>query len=253
MSREIALIGGCGDAIAFLCHEEPYHSLTKIHWCLRDTSLGKIFTKHPTFKGIEQVIHDVKSPPGRPVVSKAHLALWGTHLDADVEDWGLLHRQGRPLTYLGSPFEGVRVATQAKVARFKLPEVYTVIHATTPVNTQAHRNLRDYKPQDWDATIAYLNAWDEVGVVLNSVAEPIPSSPRLINLQGQTTLGEAIEIVKGCSAYCGIDSWMSILASKTLEADSLTIMSRNPGFLQNAPFYLAPHTTFPFVSQRIGV
>ena len=45
----------------------------------------------------------------------------------------------------------------------------------------------------------------------------------IINLTGQTTIEETIEIIKNASAYIGIDSYIAFLASQLLPENKLAI------------------------------
>lgn len=133
----------------------------------------------------------------------------------------------------------------ADTSKFKLPEEYGVINPYSA--SDKHFGNRDFNKWEWKGVIRYLERTQQKAVVINCTDDEIPEHELLINLNHQTTVPEAVEIAKHCSFYVGIDSWLSVIATRFLDADSLLIKSENGHYYSCLPIYCAPHKSFPFV------
>ena len=96
---------------------------------------------------------------------------------------------------------------------------------------------RDFDQADWQKVAP-------AAVVLNDQREFVPQG--LIDLSGQTTILEAIEILKHARGYIGIDSASSVLASQLFSGDNLKIKCVNPHGQKWQHIYFAPHTNIQF-------
>jgi len=105
---------------------------------------------------------------------------------------------------------------------------------------------------EWNATIGFLNKKDILGVVLNSSAPTSPKHDRIIDLSGQTSILESIEIMKKGTGYIGVDSSLSVLAVKLFDVNNVKIKSNNGHLYDNRRVYYAPHTRFNFVNSVLS-
>jgi hypothetical protein len=150
------------------------------------------------------------------------------------------------LPFVGSSFLRHKLAD---VSRFNLPDDYILVQTATP---KAGQTKRDATPQEVQAIAYELGRCDIVGVVVNSERFPLPESPRLIDLQGRTTMPEAIELLKGAKGYFGVDSCFAILASELFTPECLWIKTVNPWLAENRHTYYAPQTDFSFLVPSFG-
>ena len=115
--------------------------------------------------------------------------------------------------------------------KFNLPDKYIVISPYTEDNRiscihckKSHSKIdkctltRNFVDIDYINTIKFLNENNLAGVMLSKVFIEISNSidinNNIINLSSKTTLVESIEILKNSSGYIGIDSFLSVIASK---------------------------------------
>lgn len=133
------------------------------------------------------------------------------------------------------PYQGssLNKKTLADIRKFQLPERYVAIQATTRYGSLEHR--RNFLPEDWAGMRRALDVWGIPGVLIGS--DPSTFQQPDIDLIGQTTILEAIEIVKGATVFCGIDSCMSVVAAKCLKG-KFYVRSINPHI--EAEFYFMP-------------
>lgn len=136
----------------------------------------------------------------------------------------------------------------ADVRRFRLPAQYVAIQPSSARNAREQRN---FTPPDWASVLAWLDRLGVPGVVLNDRGDR-PADRRLVDLVGQTTFPESIEILKGACGFAGAASSLSVLAAKLFPAERLAIKGRNPHLLRHLHVYYAPHTAFPFVGNTLS-
>ena len=125
-------------------------------------------------------------------------------------------------------FENISIDVKDK---FNLPDKYIVICPYTEDNRiscihckKSHLKIdkcpltRNFVDIDYINTIKFLNENNITGVMLSKVFIEISSSidinNNIINLSSKTTLVESIEILKHSCGYIGIDSFLSVIASK---------------------------------------
>ena len=101
------------------------------------------------------------------------------------------------------------------------------------------RNFLNY---DYENTYKFLKNNNLIGVIISSkeIITPIKLSDLFINLSCKTTLLEAIEILKNCKYYIGIDGLFSIIASKIFNNDAIFIKSNNKHLYENNMVYYFP-------------
>lgn len=167
----------------------------------------------------------------------------GTLLPPHVEDWSIGMRFPR-YHYRPSSFLTQTLATPPAIDR-----PYVVIAHRSDWGQWSRREL---DAGDWARLLATLEAHDLAGVVLSRARAPLPvDSPRLIDLQGQTTILESIEVLKGAAGYLGIDSALSVLAAKLFPAHRIAVKSVSPHLRQWRQVYYAPCTDFGFVREQL--
>lgn len=252
--------GGIGDVIALdaLWTPQEKAAVETIHWGTRCGRLMMpIFARLKEYTSLKsQIDHwDYEQNEVAAYVHADHAKQHGVQLPPHTIDrsiWFEFHRHKLyDVPYQGSSFLSNKLADLSQLG---LPERYAVIVPCTPANLDpAHRQLRDYRPQDWANTLQRLRKIGIKGVVVNSPNDmPVPDHPSIIDLTGRTTLAEGIEVVKGCEHYVGIDSWASIVAALVHEdPDRLRVLSRNIHLYSFLRSYYPRHTDWSFASGEI--
>lgn len=244
------LTSGIGDVLAgesFMTPQERA-AVKRIHWAMRCRPvLQPLFESNPVYKHVEHIDlfceadtvgpgdysgeklpHHIICPEG---------ALTWSWIDSPTQDGMYRRLQDKP--YMGSSFLQHKLAD---VSRYNLPSSYVTIQPSTIFNVATERSSRDISQAEWSAVIKILDARDTVAVVVNAPgAEPTPVHPRLIDIQGLTSLAESIEVLKGGKGYIGTDSWISVLACQLYEEKDLIIrcssawyiVCRNHGYCGN--------------------
>lgn len=256
-NRAIFLSGGVGDIFAlesFLSDEQRNLIDTIYYGTSKRLPIELLFRSVPTFPNLTKHVvawDDFRSfwcffHKHECIARMRAASLYvDPHLEA-CEDFGIgvkfeQIKKGL-MPYTGSSFLKHRLAG---VSRFKLPHVYFVV---APYSSDK-RGLRDFTSQDWLNVSAYLQKHGLIGVVLNDAYDHVPSNPMLINLSGQTTLLEAIEVLKFAKGFIGIDSSLSVLATKLFDYPNLHIKSKNLHLFENKEVYYAPKKTFEFINE----
>ena len=85
-------------------------------------------------------------------------------------------------------------------------------------------------------------------VILNRGEDSIVEGAGIVNLQNQTNLFGAIDVTLGAAGYVGVDSAMSVVASKVLPAERLCVKTVNEHCRRWRHLYFAPHTSFEFLT-----
>ena len=95
------------------------------------------------------------------------------------------------------------------LAKFDLPTNFVCVCPwTCSVGKGSSRN---FSSADWNCVYQLLDNNSLTGVLLGHPKRKL-EHPLLINLTGQTTILESIEILKRSAGYLGIDSYLSVLA-----------------------------------------
>lgn len=170
---------------------------------------------------------------------------------ARAEDWSIMRKfpaiRNGELRYNGSSFLNYELSD---ISKFELPDRYVTI---CPCSSDKRIEGRDFNFSDWESCLNILRSLNCKGVVLNAGNDKIRQDDLLINLSNQTSLPEAVEILKHGVAYVGIDSALSVLASKLFLYPYCLIKSLNDHCYHNLVCYFAPHKDFKFVVRSIVV
>jgi len=164
-----------------------------------------------------------------------------------VEDWSIASTFPKNLPYVGS---GLLSSPLGPVPDFVPDPPYVAI---VPHSGWGRWHDRDFSPADWAACLATLDRLSLTGVMLSKETAPVaPDHPRLVDLRGQTTILETIEILKHAVGYAGIDSGLSVLAAKLFPADRLAVKSVKDHCYQWKHVYFAPWTTYQFLDTKLN-
>ena len=136
----------------------------------------------------------------------------------------------------------------ANISYLNLPQDYLTI---LPYSTDKRMKERDFDKSDWQNVIKNLQYHKLKGVVINQGNDFIPKNDNIIDLSNKLNILEAIEVLKTSKGYLGIDSWLSVLASKLFHNENLQIKSLNKHCYDNADCYYAPKKDFKFLKDRI--
>lgn len=118
----------------------------------------------------------------------------------------------------------------ANCKKFNLPEKYCGIVPYT--NEERH-----FDKKDWEQVFKILKFLKLKGVVLGQLNKINFKNNNIINLNKSTSIYEAIEIIKNCSYYFGIDSFLSIVASSCLPNYKIQIKTKITNCIENFNFY----------------
>lgn len=134
--------------------------------------------------------------------------------------------------------------------KIDLPAEYYVI---CPYSTDKRIKERDFDNNDWKTCVRYLEIMNCKGLVLNEGRDTVPVHERLVDYSNLTSICEAIEILKGAKGYLGIDSSLSVLATKLFDYPQLIVKSRNSHCYDNRVCYYSPQTDFSFMKNKISI
>ena len=127
-------------------------------------------------------------------------------------------------------------------SRFNLPEKYAVICPYTQDNkihcincNTKHRKInncnltRNFIEKDYINILEFLKKNNIIGVIISIEKINIIEKYKdiVVNLSSQLSLFDCIEIVKQSNYFFGIDSFLSVLASKLLDNDKIFIKCNN--------------------------
>lgn len=236
--------GGIGDWIVYDSHwsRQP----DRIYWASR---------ARPSLQPLIEQVH--------PHIE--HIDLWANHSteaqtygERDViakpkrpegaEDWTAVvafPRCRHALQYRGCSF--LR-ADLGEVSRFELPDKYVVCQHDTPFNQASMRRRRQIGKAEW----SWISSRTNLPVVVLGSGDSIEPPEGTINLCGQTTVAESIEILKRSSGYYGIDSWLSILACQIHPVERLAIKYDGSWYRLNHDLYTAPHSLDKILHTSLG-
>ena len=145
------------------------------------------------------------------------------------------------------------------IHKFNLPDKYAVIVPYTEdnrihckkcnkIHTYINKNfcklVRNLTVNDYINIYKYLTNHNLIGVLLSKIPINIPThmSTKFINLSSNTSLQESIEITKHATHYFGIDSILSVIASKYMVEQNLFIKCNNLHGITNKHIYWYPYT-----------
>lgn len=160
----------------------------------------------------------------------------------NTEDWSILtvfpQIERREKTYCYSRF------LDMKLADISLDYDYCVV---VPDSTNDSPD-RGFTPEEWEYVRMECSRRGWKAVVLRTNGEPVPEW--CVDLTGQTTLSESIELLKGAKGYLGIDSCLSVLAAK-LPLILFRVKTVNLHLLRWKHIYYAPRQTFEFLGDKL--
>jgi ADP-heptose:LPS heptosyltransferase len=254
-ATKMLFTGGIGDVMALECFmtDEERENLRKIYWATRAcNSIRPMFDiLYPAAE--QEVLWTNQYEELFAFHSKAEASQEFDVLPEDwpeVSDWSIGCKFDEitdgQRTYNGCSLMHKALISQSDFWAFKLPENYVVIAPRSGNDFMMER--RDFDSDDWLATLEYLEKHNLVGVVLNNERD-VYIDERLINLTGQTSLMESLEILARSSGYIGIDSCLSVLGAKL--DGHLLVKSRNKHLYRNQHIYYAPRTDFGFIAPEI--
>ena len=88
---------------------------------------------------------------------------------------------------------------------------------------------RNFTIKDYYNTESILKSNKMIGVIVTDVESILPDKIKdsFINLSGKTSIEESIEIMKACHGYIGIDSFLSVFATKIFDNSNVIIKCYN--------------------------
>jgi ADP-heptose:LPS heptosyltransferase len=104
---------------------------------------------------------------------------------------------------------------------------------------------RNFTINDYYKTESILKNNKMIGVIVTDVESILPDKIKdsFIDLSGKTSIEESIEILKACHGYIGIDSFLSIVASKIFTSNDVIIKSNNKHAYNWENIYWYPFTS----------
>jgi hypothetical protein len=163
-----------------------------------------------------------------------------------AEDWSIATRFPtlRGEDYTGSSFLAHRLCQSRSIGQ---PYVVVVPHSRW-----GRWADRSFDAADWQACLDYLAEYELLGVILHEGPEVVEPHPRLLDLTNQTSVTEAVEILKGAEGYLGIDTWLSVLAAKLFAPGRLAVKSVWGHCYEWQHLYFAPCREFPFLKRSLA-
>ena len=114
-------------------------------------------------------------------------------------------------------------------------------------HTEEHNCIatRNFTINDYYNTESILKSNKLTGVIVTDVQNILPDEIKdsFINLSGKTSIEESIEILKVCDGYIGIDSFLSIIATKIFANNNVIIKCYNKHAYEWKGIYWYPLTT----------
>lgn len=166
-----------------------------------------------------------------------------------IQDWsiGVRFPQVGSLTHYGPSVLKQTLCESKHV----FPKPYYTLVPYSPNDERDPR--RKINQSEWVDIVKFLEKKDCLGVVVNSGTQQAPKHQRIIDLTGQTSMVASIEILKKGIGYIGVDSSLSVLASKLFTSENLRIKSNNSHLYDHKRIYYAPNTKFDFLSHKISL
>jgi len=135
------------------------------------------------------------------------------------------------------------------IENFTLPEKYITV---CPYSSDKRIVERDFDKDDWINLVKYAEKENIKMVILNDKKENVPNHDLIVDISGQTSPVQAIEILKNGNGYIGIDSSLSVIAAKKFSSKSISIKSKNDHCYNWKDVYYAPLREFSFLQRFIN-
>lgn len=265
--KTIFLCGAIGDIIAIECYLSDMARASLEVICLPDTNytfIPMLFGSLPNYPKLKRYVEvcpgqhqwhnkaillDRMAAEGfRPKEPDGMIRL------IEAQDWSLdqifaEYNEGTSLKYNGSSF------AQYTLASNPVKGMYYAICPYAGANISGGVDGRNFDNDDWDAVLSYLDEQDVNGVVVGTGDGYVPDHCHLSNMMNKTTLLEALEIVKNATGYIGVDSSMSVIASKTIVQNNFHLKTVNvvhharPELMR---FYFAPYKDGKYYGKTIA-
>lgn len=258
-SKSLFITGGIGDVLALTCFRDLPSDLETIFYATPKRADVEVLLSLLCGSSVKHVGLDDEFRRRFAWYSLPEFQrITGRTIDA--VDWSISAQfpNINSTEFLGMPWLDHPLAD---VSRFRLPERYAVL---APFSTDKRDRNRDFTTQEFDAAMAFAKRNHVMLVVLNQGTDTPPDQllykvydPKrgvintkgvLYDLSNQTNLLEAMAVTLGATLFIGIDSAMSVVASKVLPADRLCIKTHNEHCRRWAPIYFAPHQSFEFLT-----
>ncbi len=131
---------------------------------------------------------------------------------------------------------------------FDLPEKFVVL---VPWSRNDPTMIdREFSEAEWEEVLKFIKGRGLKGVILNSGEPCDVVDEDVIDLTGKTTLPQSVEVLKRAAGYIGVDSCLSIVASKLFD-DILFVKSNNPHLMKWKHVYYAPKKDFSFIRAKL--
>lgn len=170
-------------------------------------------------------------------------SFWNNIYDGSISNMFKLIRS-KDLKFHKSSFLNLNI----NIKKFKLPERFLLI---LPFSKNKVNENRDFNDDDWENLESYLINNKKKGVCIGMENKKIPQIKNLINLINQTTMLESIEILKKSTGYIGIDSWISVLAPKSLNRKNIYIKTISNHCFRFSSIYFKPFVTKNFIFSNL--
>lgn len=227
--------GGIGDFFVMESHwiGEKKDALEAIYWRHENRNiLQPLIEQNPKLKHVK------------------HFDGWKVQPPENAYEWRLFECFANDCSqYVGSSFLKL---PNIKIDQFDLPSEFFLILPSTPANCQAHRQVRDLDQSEWALILDELEEQGIPGVVVNGPgADPAPIHDLIVDLQGQTTYAQSIEIMKHAVGFMGIASSLTVLASQLFQPNAMLVKGPEDNLQMHKHLYFAPITYFHFLRKHL--
>lgn len=256
IAKKILVTGGVGDffAIESMMSNDQKEALEAVYYATRSQKIiQSLLENHPSFPNLKthEIVYDDWSSRFCFInILEVRASISNPKILDNVDDWSI----SRIFSLFHSKYLKYEICsflshTFAKVDRFNLPPTYITI---APYSINDKRNPRDFNEQDWKSLTDALIKNNLIGVVLNIGEDPVPNHPNIINLSNQTSIQESIEILRGSIGFVGIDSCLSVIASKMFNENNIFIKSANQWINQHLSAYYSPRSNLQITHDKIN-
>lgn len=240
----IFVSAGIGDAIALTCFLELPADLRTIYYATRKQTTIEEYLRLVADEAVDHVsVCDDWSQRWAFYSLPEYLRSANAKRLEPCEDWSIAAQFPR-IEKQAMRYRGLPAAVRQAVHSWALPERYAVCQPATDDKRDSRRDLTA------EEIAAVSVASERLGLPLvllhNGSGLPV-KHPNVIDLRNQSTLLENVAMTLRASAYFGIDSVLSVVASKVLPPSRLLIKTVNDHCRRWQRIYFAPHTTFGFL------